>query len=255
MTETTSDDALDKPIGPPSGYDVFFRYTAVSGEDLYGWDAQGSYYKNPKPFAEALQDAVAHRDAVVAASKADRAKLLIAAYIENSEKAAEIDRVAKSVLSAWLKGIDDRTVEAFAGVEEGLVSILLFVIRFTIARLDAQEVAVAPEPAIPLFLSGLQVSPPAAWSHALATLAQHGLVTDVERAAEVLSVPPPRGQTAEGPAPPWRAFDINLTCSGGCGLVPHRWRPSPEAGLYWRCSECGDVFGPVVTRPEERGDR
>jgi hypothetical protein len=22
--------------------------------------------------------------------------------------------------------------------------------------------------------------------------------------------------------------------------VPHRWRPSPEAGPYWRCGECGE---------------
>jgi len=35
--------------------------------------------------------------------------------------------------------------------------------------------------------------------------------------------------------------DIELDCNHGCGKVPHRFRPSPEAGDYWRCSECGNV--------------
>lgn len=35
--------------------------------------------------------------------------------------------------------------------------------------------------------------------------------------------------------------DQVMTCDHGCGSVPHRWRPSPEAGPHWRCSECGDV--------------
>lgn len=35
--------------------------------------------------------------------------------------------------------------------------------------------------------------------------------------------------------------DIDLHCATGCGLVPHRFRPSPEAGPYWRCSECGAI--------------
>jgi hypothetical protein len=35
-----------------------------------------------------------------------------------------------------------------------------------------------------------------------------------------------------------RLFD----CTGQrCGRVPHRWRPSPEAGPGWRCSECGEL--------------
>lgn len=34
--------------------------------------------------------------------------------------------------------------------------------------------------------------------------------------------------------------DQDMECANGCGKVPHRWRPSPEAGLYWRCSECGE---------------
>jgi len=35
--------------------------------------------------------------------------------------------------------------------------------------------------------------------------------------------------------------DIEIDCNHGCGNVPHRFRPSPEAGDYWRCSECGSV--------------
>ena len=35
--------------------------------------------------------------------------------------------------------------------------------------------------------------------------------------------------------------DIEIDCNQGCGKVPHRFRPSPEAGDYWRCSECGSV--------------
>lgn len=35
--------------------------------------------------------------------------------------------------------------------------------------------------------------------------------------------------------------DVELDCNHGCGRVPHRFQPSPEAGPYWRCSECGSV--------------
>lgn len=35
--------------------------------------------------------------------------------------------------------------------------------------------------------------------------------------------------------------DAELDCNHGCGKVPHRYRPSPEAGPHWRCSECGSV--------------
>jgi hypothetical protein len=35
--------------------------------------------------------------------------------------------------------------------------------------------------------------------------------------------------------------DLSLRCMGnGCGVVPHRRQPSPEAGPAWRCSECGE---------------
>jgi hypothetical protein len=34
--------------------------------------------------------------------------------------------------------------------------------------------------------------------------------------------------------------DFALTCSACGGVKPHRWRPSPEAGDFWRCSECGE---------------
>jgi hypothetical protein len=35
--------------------------------------------------------------------------------------------------------------------------------------------------------------------------------------------------------------DVRLCCMGnGCGVVPHRRQPSPEAGPAWRCSECGE---------------
>ena len=37
--------------------------------------------------------------------------------------------------------------------------------------------------------------------------------------------------------------DPVLTCAR-CGPTPHRWRPSPEAGPHWRCSECGEITGP-----------
>lgn len=38
-----------------------------------------------------------------------------------------------------------------------------------------------------------------------------------------------------------RDDDALLTCAHGCGETPHRFRPSPEAGPYWRCSECGGI--------------
>lgn len=34
--------------------------------------------------------------------------------------------------------------------------------------------------------------------------------------------------------------DFALTCSACKQVTPHRWKPSPEAGNFWRCSECGE---------------
>jgi len=36
------------------------------------------------------------------------------------------------------------------------------------------------------------------------------------------------------------AKDMDLNCET-CGVTPHRFRPSPEAGPHWRCSSCGEV--------------
>ncbi len=33
--------------------------------------------------------------------------------------------------------------------------------------------------------------------------------------------------------------DVTMTCPH-CGPAPHRYGPSPDAGPYWRCSECGE---------------
>lgn len=33
--------------------------------------------------------------------------------------------------------------------------------------------------------------------------------------------------------------DPVMTCAADCGETPHRWRPSPEVGLRWVCSDCG----------------
>ena len=34
--------------------------------------------------------------------------------------------------------------------------------------------------------------------------------------------------------------DHDRWCATCHKQAPHRWRPSPEAGPYWRCSECGE---------------
>jgi hypothetical protein len=31
-----------------------------------------------------------------------------------------------------------------------------------------------------------------------------------------------------------------------CGETPHRYAPSPDAGPFWRCSECGEITAPWV---------
>lgn len=36
--------------------------------------------------------------------------------------------------------------------------------------------------------------------------------------------------------------DKSLWCIKCGGFRPHRWRPSPEAGPFWRCSECGEAL-------------
>jgi hypothetical protein len=41
-----------------------------------------------------------------------------------------------------------------------------------------------------------------------------------------------------------KKFDIDIFCIYCCKENPHRWRPSPEAGPHWRCSECGDINTP-----------
>lgn len=38
--------------------------------------------------------------------------------------------------------------------------------------------------------------------------------------------------------------DKKLVCASGCGETFHRFAPSPDAGPYWRCSECGEVTEP-----------
>jgi hypothetical protein len=44
--------------------------------------------------------------------------------------------------------------------------------------------------------------------------------------------------------------DKDLFCEHCHKMVSHRYRPSPEAGPYWRCSECGE---PLIRRsPSER---
>lgn len=34
--------------------------------------------------------------------------------------------------------------------------------------------------------------------------------------------------------------DKEIWCDYCNKETPHRWKPSPEAGDYWRCSECGN---------------
>jgi hypothetical protein len=40
-----------------------------------------------------------------------------------------------------------------------------------------------------------------------------------------------------------RPHDQDMWCSHCHKMLPCRYRPSPEAGPYWRCSECGEVIG------------
>jgi hypothetical protein len=39
--------------------------------------------------------------------------------------------------------------------------------------------------------------------------------------------------------------DQDMWCSHCHKMLSCRFRPSPEAGPYWRCSECGEVIGKV----------
>lgn len=40
--------------------------------------------------------------------------------------------------------------------------------------------------------------------------------------------------------------DQTMFCAVCHGERPHRFRPSPEAGPYWRCSECGEATLPAA---------
>jgi hypothetical protein len=75
----------------------------------------------------------------------------------------------------------------------------------------------------------------------------------IERHEETTIIAPdgytqPPASPHQGSAAP-RADDALLVCASGCGTTPHRFRPSPEAGPHWRCSECGEVTpaGKVLT--------
>lgn len=46
---------------------------------------------------------------------------------------------------------------------------------------------------------------------------------------------------ALSPTPPAAAPDRAMRCATCAKETPHRFRPSPEAGPYWRCSECGEA--------------
>lgn len=58
-----------------------------------------------------------------------------------------------------------------------------------------------------------------------------------------LASTPPHGEPAGA-----RDDDALLTCAHSCGETPHRFRPSPEAGPHWRCSECGEITPALKVR-------
>ena len=43
------------------------------------------------------------------------------------------------------------------------------------------------------------------------------------------------------PRPQQIQQDRELWCRRCKKLAPHRWAPSPDAGVGWRCSECGGL--------------
>ena len=56
-------------------------------------------------------------------------------------------------------------------------------------------------------------------------------------------------------------MDREMWCPACRKMVPSRYRPSPDAGPHWRCSECGEVtenlrsfltFGRAKTTDEEQ---
>jgi hypothetical protein len=36
--------------------------------------------------------------------------------------------------------------------------------------------------------------------------------------------------------------DQEMWCKNCCKMLPCRWSPSPDAGPFWRCSECGETI-------------
>jgi hypothetical protein len=38
-----------------------------------------------------------------------------------------------------------------------------------------------------------------------------------------------------------QVYDQDIWCSHCHKMNPCRWAPSPDAGPYWRCSECGEI--------------
>ncbi len=49
--------------------------------------------------------------------------------------------------------------------------------------------------------------------------------------------------------------DRMLLCNTCGKATPCRFRPSPEAGPYWRCSECGNICGYAPPPPPEPAAR
>ena len=49
--------------------------------------------------------------------------------------------------------------------------------------------------------------------------------------------------------------DEDRWCRACHKMLPHRYRPSPEAGPFWRCSECGEAEERKSIRSMQRSRR
>lgn len=200
--------------------------STLEGADLQAcWDASG-----------ALRDVLSHRDHL--AAKVTELQATITQITER-HRAAEVraEKLGSTLLERW-----DDAVALALRLDEVAAMVLAHddPVRDTIVRVLKAEGKVPRSPE----------------TRALAENARAAIVAtqvDVEERTGFTAsggprrAPSPETRALTGevePAPVATVSDKVLTCDD-CGQTPHRLTPSPEAGPWWRCSECGTATAHV----------
>lgn len=75
----------------------------------------------------------------------------------------------------------------------------------------------------------------------------HAALSRLATGAQQAQTAPVAESATTDPTPPAATVDGVLWCAACEAQHPHRFRPSPEAGPFWRCSNCSEVWTPQAT--------